>query len=316
MHSHNLAIETDCDWGVPEFSKTTDDDVKPEVEVSINQKIRGGIFHNYEEPCLKRGEGEPKNIITSPQPFEYLSPEDIPTDYNPCDIDGENYCTIPRNQHIPQYCGSCWTMGTTSALADRIKLARKNSQPELILSPQVLVACVKENQSQGCHGGDPTAAYAYMAKEGITHESCNNYQAKDEECNDYARCQNCDPKKGCFTQANPPTYFVEEHGQIKGEDKMLAEIFARGPIACGMAVTPEFENYKGYDIFHDTTGKTEQDHEISLVGFGEDNGVKYWILRNSWGTYWGQNGFARVVRGINNMGIEDACDWATPKKFW
>jgi cathepsin X len=63
------------------------------------------------------------------------------------------------------------------------------------------------------------------------------------------------------------------------------QITARGPLACGMCVTDEFEAYSG-GIFHDTTGCTEEDHDISIAGFGEENGVKYWIGRNSWGTYW------------------------------
>mmetsp|Transcript_48133 Transcript_48133/g.125183 ORF Transcript_48133/g.125183 Transcript_48133/m.125183 type:complete len:97 (+) Transcript_48133:1535-1825(+) len=96
---------------------------------------------------------------------------------------------------------------------------------------------------------------------------------------------------------------------------MMAEIAARGPIACGMAVTKDFENYSG-GIFKDTTGVTTQMHEISIAGYGEENGVKYWIGRNSWGTYWGESGWFRIVRGVNNLGIEDACDWAVPKKNW
>ena len=56
-------------------------------------------------------------------------------------------------------------------------------------------------------------------------------------------------------------------------------------MACGMCVTAEFEAYSG-GIFNDTTGCTEEDHDISIAGFGEEDGVKYWIGRNSWGTYW------------------------------
>ena len=112
------------------------------------------------------------------------------------------------------------------------------------------------------------------------------------------------------------TYHVTEYGQVQGEDKMMAEIAARGPIACGLCVTPDFETYKG-GIFNDTTGCKDQDHEISIAGYGQDaSGTKYWIGRNSWGTYWGENGWFRIIRGVDNLGVEDACDWAVPAPLY
>jgi cathepsin X len=68
-------------------------------------------------------------------------------------IGGINLASINRNQHIPAYCGSCWAMGTTSALSDRIALGRKGAFPEIDLSPQVLVNCVTGNSTHGCEAG-------------------------------------------------------------------------------------------------------------------------------------------------------------------
>lgn len=70
-----------------------------------------------------------------------------------------------------------------------------------------------------------------------------------------------------------------------------------------MEVTEEFENYTG-GIFNDTTGANTTNHAISIVGYGVENGVKYWLGRNSWGSYWGINGFFKIIRGRNNLGIE------------
>ena len=69
-------------------------------------------------------------------------------------------------------------------------------------------------------------------------------------------------------------------------------------------------------IYYDTTGKDSEDHEISVVGWGEENGIKYWRVRNSWGSHWGEDGFFRVVRGVNNLGIEADCSWAVPRDTW
>jgi len=78
-----------------------------------------------------------------------------------------------------------------------------------------------------------------------------------------------------------------------------------------MATTDAFHEYKG-GIFYDDTGYLDVSHEVSIVGYGEQNGVKFWRVRNSWGAYWGENGFFRIVRGVNNLAIESDCSWATP----
>jgi len=86
---------------------------------------------------------------------------------------------------------------------------------------------------------------------------------------------------------NYTTYFVSEYGEVNGTENMAAEIAARGPIACSIAVTPEFEAYTG-GIFKDTTGATAHMHSVAVSGYGTDSETNqdYWIVRNSWGTYW------------------------------
>jgi len=71
-----------------------------------------------------------------------------------------------------------------------------------------------------------------------------------------------------------------------------------------MAVTEDFINNYDGGIYEDTTGDIDYDHDISIVGWGEENGKKYWFVRNSWGEYWGINGFFKIIRGVNNLGIE------------
>lgn len=96
---------------------------------------------------------------------------------------------------------------------------------------------------------------------------------------------------------------------------MVQEIYQRGPISCGIDSTDELHDYTG-GIFEDKTGVKDVNHEISIVGFGEEDGTKFWIVRNSWGASWGEEGFFRIVRGVNNLGIESDCAWATPLDTW
>jgi cathepsin X len=358
MHGRNLGIENDCTFGVPieverekipprdepdarvepsgtssgtpflEPSGTSSGTPFLEPSFTVNARVSPGDFHRRDAPCLRRraDSSSPRSGYSNKFVGEALSAEasrvdvsTLPAYWDVRDVNGVTLASITRNQHIPTYCGSCWAHATSSALSDRIALARNGRFPEIDLSPQVLVDCVTGNGTRGCNGGDPTAAYAWIAENGLTDETCQNYLAKDGACDAFHVCQTCDPpfgeSRGCYA-VTPPTnrvYGIEAHGVVRGEEGMLREIFANGPIACGVCVTDAFEAYEG-GIFSDATGCVDQDHEISIAGFGTtSDGVKYWIGRNSWGSYWGEAGWFRIVRGENALGVEDACDWAVPE---
>jgi len=235
-------------------------------------------------------------------------------------VDGVNYLTQTKNQHIPQYCGSCWAQAAASSLSDRIKIARKAAWPDINIAPQVLISCGPMN---GCHGGDAGAANKWIAENGITDETCSIYVARGHDngmpCSKLSKCETCWPDTGCTLPKRYLTYTVDEYGDVEGDDQeaaMMKEIYHRGPISCGVSVTDELLKYNG-GVFTDITNATEINHDISVVGYGEEKGKKFWIIRNSWGTYWGEDGYFRLERGINNIGIESgACSWATPKDTW
>ena len=96
---------------------------------------------------------------------------------------------------------------------------------------------------------------------------------------------------------------------------MMQEIYTRGPIACGIAVPDSLKEYQS-GIYEDLTGDQRLVHYVSIAGYGIENGVKYWLVRNSWGSYWGDQGFFKVIRGKNNIGIESDCAWAVPEDTW
>ena len=154
-------------------------------------------------------------------------------------VEGTNYLTVLRNQHIPQYCGSCWAHAATSALSDRIKIQRRAAWPDINISPQVLISCGPDD---GCHGGDSGKANAYMAKEeGITDETCSIYQARGHDnglsCSKLEVCATCDPGASqCTTPTRYYRFRVDEYGDVEGDtpeeqvENMMAEIHHRGPI--------------------------------------------------------------------------------------
>ena len=93
----------------------------------------------------------------------------------------------------------------------------------------------------------------------------------------------------------------------------MQEIYQRGPIACGIDATP-IEDYVSGIV---NSSASNINHIISVVGWDVDeSNTEYWIVRNSWGTYWGEKGWFRVKTNINSLGIESMCSWAVPSQIY
>lgn len=82
-------------------------------------------------------------------------------------------------------------------------------------------------------------------------------------------CRNCAPGEACDIPPAYYTYKVAEYGLIHGEEDMMNEIYNRGPIACSMYATPEFDNNYKEGIYYDPTVYTSTNHEVTIVGWGE-----------------------------------------------
>jgi cathepsin X len=97
----------------------------------------------------------------------------------------------------------------------------------------------------------------------------------------------------------------------------MAEIFLRGPVKASVNAGPLMDYQGGILLDTPITRNTTHNHGVSLVGWGYDEAadVQYWIVRNSWGQYWGELGFFRVELGKNLLGIETHVSWATPGSF-
>lgn len=254
-------------------------------------------------------------VIKTPPPR--LPKAELPDQWLWSDINGTSYLTLIRNQHIPQFCGSCWSFSSTSCLSARIKIMRDAQWPDIELAPQILLSCARGG-NYGCNGGNAGLAYAYIYNFSVAHESCSSYQAKGWDsgldCSDLIRCKNCDSDGNCWVPESYPIYGIEEYGNVHGEEAMMSEIYHRGPIPCAMD-SRGIQNYTG-GIINDTSGDHTLNHAVSVVGYGVDDGVPYWLVQNSAGTYYGVNGFFKIIRGRNNLGIESGCQWAVPKDTW
>lgn len=221
-----------------------------------------------------------------------------------------------------QYCGSCWAHGSLSALADRIKIARKAQGIDIQLSVQHLLNC---GNAGSCHGGSLDGPYQwiYSQPDGISYATSNPYMAcskESEEGNCASGDWTCTPLNvartcGTFGQAcvglsHYPNATIADYGHISGPAAMQKEIFARGPIACTVDAAP-IEKYTCGVVKHFSL---MTDHVVSVVGWGtDDTEGLYWIVRNSWGEYWGEQGYVRIKSG--SLALEDACTWATVKEF-
>jgi len=256
-----------------------------------------------------------KRFVTEPEPFEYVDMANLPTDVDWRNVNGVNLITKDLNQHIPIYCGSCWAHGSMSSLADRIKILRKGAHPEYNLAIQYILNC-GTSTAGSCGGGSATGAFQFAKDKGIPLDTCLQYEAKDLSCSDINTCRNCHPPanpSNCFAVKNFTRVFVDQYASVHGVDNIMAEISTRGPVAVGIDATV-LEDYTGGIITK--TSPSSINHIVSIVGYGTDNGVDYWIGRNSWGQYWGEKGYFRIIRNKNALGIESMVSWAVPKKFW
>merc|ERR1712216_368435 len=175
--------------------------------------------------------------VTSPRPHEVINMLEIPDDFDWRDVNGKSYVSIPRNQHIPQYCGACWAFASLSTLNDRVKIARKDQFPEIVLSPQHMLSC---STGGSCFGGNHFLAFKWLTNSaGVTDETCAPYQAIDhttpkpgpwgntlhvKHCTPMRICKDCAHGGGCSAVKSPTKYGLSEYGEVKGEKNIMAEI--------------------------------------------------------------------------------------------
>ena len=310
-----LAVESQCAWAVPkDFTAFERDNLVHCTEPGACEDKNGKLptMYKRENERFTKEQVESLGHVYRGNATAKSSHDELPVPAGgfpkAFSWKSKGLVTQSRNQHIPQYCGSCWAHGSTQSLADRIKIARKGAGPDIQLSVQHLLNC---GNAGSCHGGDPGAAFAWIKNlsdstgTGIAYESNKPYLACSEDskndphqticksadftCNALNTARTC-PTFGqaCVGINHYPNATVADWGSIQGVAALQKEIYNRGPIACGVDAGPIL-NYTGGLV---TDKSADIDHSISVVGWGVDEatGTSYWEMRNSWGTYWGEEG--------------------------
>lgn len=240
-----------------------------------------------------------KSALVMP-PGHLLTATALPSSYDWRSLGG----TTPiKNQGV---CGDCWAFGTIAPLESQIQL---KCGATVDLSEQYLTSC--NTDGWGCNGGWWGHDY-HLNKSGL------------DEAGPGAVLESAAPFKATDTACGGPykhIYKISNWAYLAGQDSVPTvqaikqALYTYGPIAAAVHVGPQFQAYTGGVFNSNESGQVN--HAIALVGWiddiGPDNG--YWILRNSWGTSWGEGGYMRIRYGCNQVGysanyVEFAC--ATP----
>jgi len=180
--------------------------------------------------------------------------------------------------------------------------------------------------SMGCNGGQPTSAWKWFAATGVTTggdfgnvdgSSCNPYPfmacSHHVETDKYPDCPSDEystPK--CTSECLDGKYGKDYKDDkvkaksafsLKGEDQMMQELSTNGPVTAAFTVYEDFTSYTS-GVYQHKTGKQLGGHAIEIVGYGVEDGVKFWKVKNSWNDSWGDGGFFKILRGSNECGIE------------
>ena len=189
-------------------------------------------------------------------------------------------------------CAASYATTIASTLAEKfcIESDEKKLTP---LSAQELLSC--DTANKGCRGGYVNNALEYIVMRGISTEECLPYKGTfDARCSEMC----AEPMK-----VRPESFCV-----LFGDNDIKREIMKNGPVVSSMEVYTDFLSYKsGVYSKGEDVPKFSGYHTIKIVGWGVEDGSeeepnkgsKYWIIENSWGEDWGQNGYAKITEGQN-----------------
>lgn len=276
---------------VPSYCQMTDEDL---AALQKQGEEEGWTFEITKNPATEYSLDELCGVVVPPDwnekgrfvSFENKSDRDIPAAFDWREMGG---CTSVKNQGG---CGSCWAFSTVGALECNILI---QDGIEVDLSEQFLVSC--NYNGWDCAGGWFAHDYHKLRPDpcdsvGATLEEYFPYQARDLPC-------------GC---PYPKPYQIEDWAYIGSSSGMASvtemklAIMEYGPISVCVSANSAMQSYGG-GIFNGCDGEYDINHAVVIVGWDDNQGYGgIWIMRNSWGTGWGEGGYMRMPYGCSNIG--------------
>lgn len=180
------------------------------------------------------------------------------------------------------HCGSCWSFSATGAIEAVHALSTGNL---LNISEQELIDCSDTYGNQGCNGGSMDNALKYVIDNGLCSENEYPYMGESGEC------------QTCKSVVNISDY----KDVIPNDEGILKKVVHQQPVSVAIqANLPSFQAYKS-GIYSDPSCGKQLDHGVLIVGYGHDlfHNMDYWIVKNSWGPHWGEKGYIRIQRNID-----------------
>jgi len=191
------------------------------------------------------------------------------------------------------HCGACWAFSATGALEGRTFVETGNL---VSLSEQNLIDC--DHVNEGCAGGDQGIAFKFVKNEGGI-DSEEGYPYVDGQSDDYSP-----HRHHCKYSSDDSITSDNGFTQISygDEEAMKSALATKGPLAISFDVEDDFYDYEG-GIFRSDDCWGSVNHAMLAVGYGEEDGSEFWIIKNSWGADWGEDGYLRVARNENMCGV-------------
>lgn len=277
--SYRVAVNQFADWSRQEIS-----DIFPVFERAPVGPRSKNWDSNLEAAA---GEGQDDSDKSKSSFSTYLN---WASSHNPI---GVSILPGPRNQGA---CGACWAFVSVGSAEGAVSIATGHV---VALSVQELVDCATEF-NRGCSGGNPIFAYEYIRANGLSLWS--EYPYADAQ---NAKCQSTKD----FTKAT-----INYDLEIPPNDEVeLKWYVSKGPVAIGICATDMDFLYYGGGIFNPSSCCTLQNHAILIVGYGveAESNVPYWIVQNSWGSIWGEEGYMRIKRSTARGAGPGVCGLAT-----
>jgi len=215
-------------------------------------------------------------------------------------------------------------------MSDRICVASKGKLQTRISTTHLLGCCTA--CGDGCNGGELGPSFEYWRSHGIPtgglykdSKTCQPYPfapCDHHVDGKYGPCPDADydtPKCSHQCQAGYPVAFQQDlsfassvYSLPNNEHAIMADIFEHGSVEAAFDVYEDFPTYKS-GIYQHVTGTYLGGHAIKIIGWGVENGVKYWTIVNSWNEGWGDKGTFKMLRGKNHIGIESDVVGGIPK---